>query len=228
MNATAFGKWFAFWCGAAPIFSRYNKATLSRTNQSLLLLVILVVHLLLLVLVFSFGWSSKQTLTPVMRFVDVKEQVVQPAEVPSAPNIEVNDSHIHLDVPVVAPLYFQNDLVDYRLDLSEPQSTYSLPSRNSDKFNDVFDPRLRKSLQENYRVSKSTSLKKHDAWTNAHGQNFIETGDGNCLIEMHKFDSGDRARNWGITSCGKTDSEKMMDNVEQDLGARKHPLEELK
>ena len=73
-------------------------------------------------------------------------------------------------------------------------------------------------------LNKPRAKEKSNSWTEADGRTFVDMGDGHCLVSMPKTDPRERGTNWGHARCGKTNSEKMIDNVAADLEARKHPL----
>lgn len=85
----------------------------------------------------------------------------------------------------------------------------------------IFDPRLREKVKE---VQVRPRLSRHkselNAWTDIHGNQYVEMGDGKCLMGMPKMDNRERGTNFAVVSCGRTDSEKMMENAMRDFDSR--------
>jgi len=110
-----------------------------------------------------------------------------------------------------------------QLDIPFDDSSYELPSELSHQHENIFDPKLRKKLIEAQRFNVLRQQEKVKSWTEADGRTFVDMGDGMCLVSMPQADSSARGTNWGMTRCGKTNSEKMMDNVNADFESRRHP-----
>jgi len=108
---------------------------------------------------------------------------------------------------------------------SAADTPYQLPDKNADLYPDVFDPRLRKKLQDAHANRKPVKKDLINTWVSGE-TTLAEVGDGECVASMPKTDSRDRGTSWSMirVKCGKSDSEKMMDNINADLEARKHPL----
>jgi hypothetical protein len=111
-------------------------------------------------------------------------------------------------------------------DLSDYKSAipYELPNANDAKYRDVFDPKLRQKLIDAEVFNKPRAKEKTNSWTEIDGRVFVDMGNGECLVSMRKVDSRERGTSWGMTRCGKTYSEKMMDSVMADFESRKNPL----
>lgn len=90
--------------------------------------------------------------------------------------------------------------------------------------NPVFDPKFRQKLSDAQLFNRDGVKEYSGDWKESDGRNFIARGDGGCFVSMRKMDARERGTNWGGTRCGKTDSESMMDRINADLEARKHPL----
>jgi len=90
-------------------------------------------------------------------------------------------------------------------------------------FSGVFDPRLRQKLLQAQRPSSEADLQIDEHWTGADGRTYIYVGNGECAVSMAKMDWRERGTQWSSTriSCGKNDSEKMIDRVMADFESRK-------
>lgn len=133
--------------------------------------------------------------------------------VPAAP-LGSTDIQIHLMMPEF----------EVQLDAVGNPAIYQLPSTEAKQFDHLFDPRLRKKLQENITPSSVSTFKQYDSFRNAHGATVMASGNGKCMVTM-AAGKNERATNWGWSSdsCGKTDSEKMLEAVEEEVNAKKHP-----
>jgi|GEM_PF-650662 len=108
-------------------------------------------------------------------------------------------------------------------------SNYQLVAPDSDKYQTVFDPKLRKKLIDLESLNRSRATTKHNAsWTADDGRVYTYMGDGACLVTNLKTDWRDRGTSYTRVKCGKTDSEKMIDSIDADLDARRHPLKSFK
>lgn len=136
---------------------------------------------------------------------NIRFESVQPDfQIPAIKNIEIDKANLDLSI--------------------DPNTHYELPSPHSDRYANVFDPRLRKQLQENHQVVSKAKIAKLRTWNDGSGNTVAEVGEGDCIRSMP---GGDGV---GITwstlhfKCGKDESDRMMDNINADLDARKHPL----
>lgn len=115
---------------------------------------------------------------------------------------------IHLVIPE-APEYYLRDAPSL-------DSAVSLPVSLEEST--IFDPRLRR------RVSNSrpkTEIYNSEDWVNVFGAQMVNIGDGKCLKELPKNNSGPNPGSHWAIKCGKNQSEKMADSLRQALEARK-------
>jgi hypothetical protein len=114
------------------------------------------------------------------------------------------------------------------LPLDYPQSNYQLPNPNDAKYRDVFDPKMRQKLIDAQSLNIVRSAEKQKSWTASDGTIFLDNGDGQCRNSMPNSDTHSTATNWSTLTlnvpCSKDEGGRMMDNVNADLAARKHPL----
>ena len=153
-------------------------------------------------------------------------QKVVPTFEPHIPEVNIRSDSLKLDFHIPDVKYIEIDKSGLDLSAVEPNMHYELPNKNEDRYKDVFDPRLRKRLQENYQVVSKAKESKLKNWTRSDGTIMVETGDGTCISKVP--DKNGVTTLWSMqlagANCDKTQSEKMMDNINADLEARKHPL----
>jgi hypothetical protein len=83
----------------------------------------------------------------------------------------------------------------------------------------TFDPRWRDKFQENNSSSIDRKSASFNSWTSLDGTQFVEVGDGECITSMQKLPNTGRGTSWSNSrvKCGKSESERMMENVERGL-----------
>ena len=175
------------------------------------------------VILFLLGVKHGPPLSnnPTIQMIQLKPDPVESVLSAEPPVVSFRQRAIHVDLPDIA---IKADSVNLGL-IRDPSATaYELPDRNMDIYRDVFDPKLRQKLIDAQVFNRPRTKGEANTWTEVDGRTFVDMGNGECLVSMRKVDSRERGTNWGMTRCGKTDSEKMMDNVNADLEARKHPL----
>jgi hypothetical protein len=202
----------------------YSARTVLQNNSPLLFVIIILIHLLLIAIALNtkFKQRDRSPFESIMQLVQLQPKETVYASEHEKPNIAFKRSAIYLKTP---ELSFK-EIYNSELDLSLPQSNqlYQLPDEAAAQYADVFDPKLRKKLMDSRRFNISRKVENPTSWTEIDGRVFVDMGNGECLVSMTKVDWRERGTNWGVTRCGKTGSEKMMDNVTADLEARKHPL----
>lgn len=205
-----------------PNFPHSNH--LLRRQSTLVLGVILLVHAFVIVLAFNDREKPQKSVPEkILLLINV---LPKPEEASSTlPELEVKPfqlpylSHpsIQIAEPVMSPL-----------DIPINDSSYELPSKTSGQYENVFDPKVRQKLLDAQNLNKPRSKESVGSWTESDGRVFTYIGDGMCFVSMPKVDARDRGTNWGMTKCGKNDSEKAMDRVMADFESRKAPLGKLK
>jgi hypothetical protein len=103
------------------------------------------------------------------------------------------------------------------LSIESDEGAIAIPSGQDHMQTTIFDPRLRQKLEEARALNHARVSGADEVFKRADGRTYRELGNGNCQVTMEKMDSRDRATNWGVTNCGKTDSESMMDRVMADF-----------
>ncbi|RYY01605.1 MAG: hypothetical protein EOO53_16525 [Gammaproteobacteria bacterium] len=202
-----------------------SKSPLQR-NSPKVLIVIILAHVFLIFIILNTKSKQLKDLPSetVMQISEVKIQNNFSAFVPEIPDLNTGIKSFDLSLPDIK----FNEAPRGPLDLSLPKisDSYELPDATSELYKDVFDPKLRKKLQEAHANRKPKKQNTINTWETSGGTTLVDMGDGECIASMPKVDSRQRGTNWSMlrVKCGKTDSEKMMDNVTADLEARKHPL----
>ena len=205
----------------------FSSKRISRKASGFIFAIIIFVHGILIILVFNNKSKLREyTVTEtLLQLVDLPPERYQPLVEPKKPMVIFHLNTIHSELPDVDV----KDVPDKRADLTNYQSSvpYELPNKNDKLYSDVFDPVLRKKLQEAHANRKPKKQDTLNTWQTSGGTTLVDMGDGECIASMPKIDSRQRGTTWSMlrVKCGKTDSEKMMDNVTADLEARKHPLQ---
>jgi len=183
-----------------------------------------IIHLVV-ALMFIFASNKNGVSLEQQSFLQVIKLKVKDPEI----NMELRSPSINFPIkirPVILPtLDFDQSLhAELEKEYSNSDIPYQLPDKNSELHKNVFDPKMRKKLIDAQGFNTPRKVEKSKSWTEADGRTFVDMGDGMCLVSMSKIDSHERGTGWGMTPCGRTDSEKMMDNVLADFEARRHPL----
>jgi hypothetical protein len=205
-------------------FSGYSPRYQAKRNSGAILIAIVMAHGLFIFIALTTKTKQRENIPvqPLLQLIQLQPENLVVLEL-EKPNVSFQSSAVHLQLPEIDITF--SALI--HLDLSDYQSTvpYALPNPNDAKYRDVFDPKLRQKLIDAQAINKPRTKEKSTSWTEIDGRTFVDMGNGECLVSMQKVDSRERGINFGFTRCGKTDSEKMMDNVTADLEARKHPLQ---
>jgi hypothetical protein len=103
-------------------------------------------------------------------------------------------------------------------DETEPTDAH-LTEVSSAPFGSIFDPRLRARLQAQASAGQGKDIGSPVVqWANGSMQ--VELGDRHCLMTLPEFRHED-ATNWYHTNCkNKTESERMMDRINESMRAR--------
>ena len=202
---------------------RYPPKQQAKRNSISVLMLVIVAHVVLVfIVVLAKSEKVSSELQPIL-------QMIQLSPVVEKTVIEIEKPDISFQINVVdikLPKIDINDDSLLHISLSDYQSPtpYELPNPNDVKYRDVFDPKMRQKLIDSQTLNKPRTASKPSSWTESDGRVFTDIGDGKCLVSMPKVDSRERGTSWGMTRCGKTDSEKMMDSVMADFESRKNPL----
>lgn len=187
-----------------------------RTAKPKSVLVFFAIVLLHLVLIFiALNIKSKQreaASTPSFKMIYLSPQKLSVELEVKAPFVEFTSTK----APIVPEIVIEEQ--------SAPIVPFDTSPSDSVNNSQVFDPKMRQKLIDAQIFNRARVKRQRDDWKENDGRDFVAKGDGKCFVSMQQVDSRDRGKNWGGTRCGKTDSESMMDRVNADLEARKHPL----
>lgn len=140
---------------------------------------------------------------------------------PQKPSVELEVKAPLLELsPTKTPMVPEIVIEEY----SAPIVSLEASPSNSVNNSQVFDPKMRQKLSDAQPLNRTRFKAQLGNWKESDGRDFVAKDDGECFVSMRQVDSRDRGKNWGSTRCGKTDSESMMDRVNADVEARKHPL----
>lgn len=205
--------------GRVPFFfwGSYSRGV-SRRQSRLVLVGIILFHVLIILLMLNEK-TKRALLLPedhlqMISLRPEREELIDELNIPKVDElkpIQIRFPQIQIAEP---PLTTNESLTNYsENDLSDSAGRYG----------NVFDPKLRKKLMESQDLNRPRGAAKTKKWTGIDGKTYIELGDGACMVSMPKVGAQDRANNWGVTNCGKNDSEKAMDRVMADFESRKAP-----
>lgn len=198
----------------------FSSRRVSKNQSSLVMGIIILVHAVIILLVLNVKIRQREYAPEKnLHMITVLSKPVELIPEPDKPNVPEPRSW-----QLVVPQIQFSEPTQSQLDTPLNDSSYELPSEASNQYQNVFDPKLRKKLIDAQSLNVPRKQAKSKNWTEADGRTFVDIGDGMCLVSMPIVDSRQRGTNWGMARCGKTDSEKMMDSVNADLEARKHPL----
>jgi hypothetical protein len=189
-------------------------------NSITIFFLVALLHLLLISI--SLNTQTKRPLTentPSLQMIYLsKISSAEPAqlEIPSITSSPISVPTIFHEVK-----FEEHPVLD--LILNNSSSNYQLASPNDTKYQSVFDPKLRKKLIDSEPMNRPRAIVKQESWTANDGRVYTDMGDGLCLVNNLKTDWRDRGTSYNGVNCGKTDSEKMMDNINADFDVRKSP-----
>ncbi len=206
----------------------YPSKAVSQHNSPFLFVIIVLIHLLLIAIALNskFKPRERSSFESIIQLVQLQpEKAIAVVEL-EQPNINFKTNSIYLGAP---ELSFKES---YRseLDLSLPKSNqiYEFPDGTVEQYKDVFDPKLRKKLIEAKSLNIVRAAEKQKRWTAPDGALYMDDGEGHCRHSMLNVDTHSTATNWSTLtlngSCSKDEGGRMMDNINADLEARKHPL----
>lgn len=224
MAFTSKQDWFSLFSQGAQ--ARFPNAHLKK-NSALLFALVIAFHIVIILLILSSQSASRSNAAyekPLQLLQLQPEKEINSYNVNVQP-LSVRAPEIQFVIPESINDANQIQFIESDLKVLPSADTYELPSENAHLYPDVFDPRLRKKLQENHQVVSKAKLAKLRTWKDVTGNTVVEVGEGSCIRSMPSTGNS-RAANWSLLrfKCGRDEGEKMMDNVTADLEARKHPL----
>ncbi len=211
---------FVLW-GSEPY--RYSPRQQAKRKSISIFISVVVAHaVLIFIVVIAKSEKVGGELQPILQMIQLSSEVEKAVIEIEKPEISFQTNVVNVQLPKIDI----NDDSLLHISLSDYQSPtpYELPNPNDAKYRDVFDPKMRQKLIDAQAINKPRTASKPASWTESDGRVFTYIGDGKCLVSMPKVDSRERGTSWGMTRCGKTDSEKMMDSVMADFESRKNLL----
>ena len=222
MAFTSKQDWFSLFSQGAQ--ARFRNAR-PKKNSALLFILVVALHSVIILLILGNQSARRSN---VINEKPLQLLQLQPEKKINSYNVDVQPLSLRApEIQLVIPesISDTNQIQFIESDLKGLPSvdTYELPTENSHLYPDVFDPRLRKKLQENHQVVSKAKLAKLRTWKDVTGNTVVEVGEGSCIRSMPSTGNS-RATNWSLLrfKCGKDEGEKMMDNVNADLEARKN------
>ncbi len=175
----------------------------SKKSSLVLFLVVFLMHVLLVFYMLKYGVKVREALVVEAQ---VNLMLLKP-ENNSAPfsDLPINpDERSVILLEVVIP---EIEIKELDLGVSDFNDTYELHNKNSDKYKDVFDPKLRKKLQAlPPQVKKKPKIQYLGV-----GITLEDIGNGMCIYGDALHKTGRKVK------CGLDQGEQMMLNVEQAL-----------
>lgn len=129
------------------------------------------------------------------------------------------------DAALRTAILHQNRYRDAYIPTTESNTEFSTgvvgSEQASNRFNNVFDPRLRARLQNNPVRSASQQALGPNGFTSIHGNTLVELDNGLCMSATPAVPG--QPTNWYLTACGgkKSESEQMMERVNRDFQNRR-------
>lgn len=185
------------------------------------LLLVFVIHVLIGFVLFSTLKNGRISTTE--QSIEVRLLFNEQPEL----TIELPEINLNLRNASTPAIKFSEPEFDSRI-LMAPDDHILSANRtlNSQTGMTVFDARLRKRLDDIAAQPKLQRAKTElRSFIDLTDNQFIDVGDGRCLRSMQKMESHQRERVYSGVDCGKTDSEKMMENIVRDVDARKRNLQ---
>lgn len=199
----------------------YHQGRKPKQESALIFIAIALLHMILIVVALNIKSKQREiSVMPAFKMIYLSQEKPPAKTELNIPVIEPVSIRASMVLPDV--IFEERPALDLRIDTSS--SSYVLPNPNDSKYRDVFDPKMRQKLIDAEILNRARIKGQTIDWKESDGRDFAAKGDGRCFVSMRQVDSRDRGKNLGGTGCGKTDSESMMDRVNDDLEARKHPL----
>jgi len=195
----------------------------------------------------SLNYIVQPTLPTVTKVIPNQADIVIPLASEQQPLLQVNNSSMASDVMsteqagrisdkqqqvIIEPKIRQQHRYHETYPTSinaEASLSYSteLASQQNDSgkspqhFNDVFDPRLRARLQNNFANKTTEQVSGLTDLTDVHGNTIVELDNGSCLRSVPT--AMGQPTNWYMTTCSGTtsESEQMMERINNEVRRRR-------
>lgn len=191
-----------------PWFVRASVHHRQRPEQKsvVLFFLVLILHMVLIVLAFNTQIKLREAaVTPGFKIIHLAQVKIPVQTELNAPVIERTVINVSMALPdIVIEEQIQTAIIT---SIEQPKSHYEFPSKKAGRYKDVFDPRLRKKLED---LPVKTIPKPKIQYLGV-GITLEDIGDGKCIY-------GNAFSGEGRTvKCGPNEGERMMLNIERDL-----------
>lgn len=206
-------------------------------NKLLFLALFISILLHLFIFVLKPGWYSP--VSAISQSIEISlQKIEEPKSLPSE-IIETEELLIEKPQAVIQSNPDERELKknsDIPLEIADAPSAQSLKLLSAEDYSAIaqdnsanihsdtlaFNPNLRQRRSETRRPAASKNTKSLKSWQDTYGNEYYQVG-GQCFMSppQNITSAVKEGKNWYMVSCsGKTESEKMMDNVNQEMKAR--------
>jgi hypothetical protein len=176
-------------------------------SRSVALAIVVGLHIILVVLAIK-SLSVRKMVDAAdqpLFYVKLTVKPISPSLHIVAPDFSQIPPAISLDTAVINSLQIDGDVA---ADDAEP--SYKLPIANSDKYQHLFDPRIRERLQNLKHFTKSKTR-------SVDGVQILDLGNGECELTTVGRSAAGRPSESVTVKCGNNESEQMIENMEKAL-----------
>ncbi len=201
--------------------NRYSKANVGAQSSLAMFALILSLHLFLILLILNAKTSRNlQSKESSLILHLLLPELSKPVQVIQVQNFNHDVALGIIRFPEPEPI---------RVEINHPvigneQKIYELPNQHADvqQYENVFDPKMRKKLQESRHINSRPAHSTLKSWTDSSGIELVEMSEGECLKSMPQIGNS-KEKYWSSfrVKCGKNQSDHMMDSVNADLMSRK-------
>ena len=177
------------------------------THESIFIFIVIVFfHLALIVIALNSKITQLETsVVPALKMV-----LLSPVKIPIKTELDIPlIESVSIKTEVVLPAIFFEKEAQPALDITFEQSSkyYEFPNKKAERYKDVFDPKLRKTLED---LPIKTMPKPKIQYLGV-GITLEDIGNGKCIYGNAFAGEG------RIVKCGPDEGERMMLNVERAL-----------
>jgi hypothetical protein len=177
-----------------------------KQESIIIFIVIVILHLALIIFVLNAKIKQRETsVTPAFKMIYLSQVKIPVQTELNIPVVE----RASIKASMVLPEIIIEEQTQTALDITieQPSTHYEFPNKKAGRYKDVFDPKLRKKLEE----LPIKSMPKPKIQYLGVGITLEDIGDGKCIY-------GDAFAGGGsIVKCGPDEGERMMLNVERAL-----------
>ena len=184
----------------------YHQSHRSKQESIVIFIVIVILHLALIVVVLNTKVKQREaSVTPAFKMIYLSQVKIPIQTELNIPVIE----RVSIKAAMVLPEIVIEEQAQTTLDITFEQSSkhYEFPNKKAGRYKDVFDPKLRKKLED---LPIKTMAKPKIQYLGV-GITLEDIGNGKCIYG-NAFTGEGR-----IVKCGPDEGERMMLNVERAL-----------